>query len=302
MEQTKYHSIVRLGHKSTVDVLNIGDYIVIQEKIDGANASFRKDGDVVRAYSRNKELNEENTLGGFYQWVQENVKAEDLHEDAIYFGEWLNPHKVKYPDYEKQFFLYDIYDTETERYIGFRLVELQAEKLGLNLVPVFYDGEYQSFEHLESFVGKTALGGMLGDKQTGEGIVVKNVNYEDRFGRQLFVKLVVDDFREVQKQKKYKNPNEALTPEAILAHEVITQPRIEKLIYKFKDEGLISANIEKKDIGFIFKNVNTYVWEDVLKEESDQITEDMDLKVLRSMVSKQSTKNTKLVLMEMGVL
>jgi hypothetical protein len=32
----------RLGHKTTLGVLNEGDHIVIQEKIDGANASFRK--------------------------------------------------------------------------------------------------------------------------------------------------------------------------------------------------------------------------------------------------------------------
>lgn len=40
MEQKKYHSIIRYGHKSTQDVLNKGDKIIIQEKIDGANASF----------------------------------------------------------------------------------------------------------------------------------------------------------------------------------------------------------------------------------------------------------------------
>ena len=40
MEQKKYQDITRLGHKSTIGVLGEGDNIVIQEKLDGANASF----------------------------------------------------------------------------------------------------------------------------------------------------------------------------------------------------------------------------------------------------------------------
>lgn len=90
MEQKKYQSIDRLGSKHTIGVLTEGDNIVIQEKIDGANASFRKDGDIVRAYSRNNELNEENTLGGFYQFVQENIKAETLVDDEVQYEERWN--------------------------------------------------------------------------------------------------------------------------------------------------------------------------------------------------------------------
>ncbi|MBZ4317358.1 RNA ligase family protein, partial [Mycobacterium tuberculosis] len=86
---------------------------------------------------------EENNLGGFYQWVQENIKPEYLHEDGVYFGEWLNPHKVKYPEYQKQFFLYDIYDIETKTYPSFDIVKIVALMLNVNLIPVFYQGEYQ---------------------------------------------------------------------------------------------------------------------------------------------------------------
>ncbi len=216
MEQKKYMDVVRLGHKSTIGVLNKGDQIIIQEKIDGANASFRYDEetDTVRAFSRNTELNEENTLGGFYQWTQQLPKDE-LMIGAIYFGERLNPHKVKYPEYEKQFFLFDIYNTYTGEYVDFSMVEDEAKRLGLNLVPVFYNGEYKGYEHLESFVGKTMLGGKLGDVETGEGIVVKNIKYKDRFGHQLFVKLVTDAFREVQKQKAPKDPNQLKSQEML---------------------------------------------------------------------------------------
>lgn len=64
-EMKKYLDIVRLGHKATVGVLNEGDQIVIQEKLDGANASFKREGDTIVAFSRNTQLSPENNLRGF---------------------------------------------------------------------------------------------------------------------------------------------------------------------------------------------------------------------------------------------
>jgi hypothetical protein len=64
-EHKKYTDIVRLGHKSTQDVLKVGDIISITEKIDGANASFMLDNESeigVSCYSRNTPLNKDNTL------------------------------------------------------------------------------------------------------------------------------------------------------------------------------------------------------------------------------------------------
>lgn len=292
MNQKKYQDITRLGHKTTLGVLNVGDQIVIQEKLDGANASFRKDGDIIRVYSRNNELDESNNLGGFYQFVQENLKPDDLLDDnTIYFGEWLNPHKVKYPEYQKQFFLYDVYlvdeeDQEKGYYESFHAVILEAERMNLNVVPIFYEGEYVSFEHLQSFVGKTALGGKLGDIDTGEGIVVKNVHYRDRFGNQKFVKLVTDAFREVQKQKAPKDPKIELTQEQTFVNQVVTEARVEKFLHKFVDEGILDEVYGIEDMGTILRNMNPRVLEDILKEERDLLPEQYDEKQLSKAVSR----------------
>ncbi|PHA03065.1 hypothetical protein COE51_01600 [Bacillus pseudomycoides] len=297
MEQKKYTDIVRLGHKTTIGVLNEGDHIVIQEKLDGANASFRRDGEVIRAYSRNHELNEQNNLGGFWQWTQ-TLDVTKLVEGGIYFGEWLNPHKVKYPEHVKTFWLYDIYDTETNRYIGFNLVKKVAEKLGLNLVPVFYEGEYKDFAHLESFVGKSALGGRLGDIETGEGIVVKNVNYKDRFGKQMFVKLVTDAFREVQKQKAPKDPNKEKTDEQLFVDTCLTKARVEKMLYKLIDEGVLHKDFVIEDMGVILKNLNQRIYEDMLKEESDMLPKDYEENQIRKAIGRSLAAIVKSIINE----
>lgn len=267
MEQKKYHKIIRYGHKSTQDVLNKGDYIIIQEKIDGANASFAVINGELKCWSRNRELNESNTLEGFYEWVQQNVQVQKLLEGVVYFGEWTAQHKVSYEGYMKQFFLYDIYNLHLEEYVSFSMVRDEAKRLGLQLIPVFFEGEFESFEQLMSYVGRTDLGGKLKGKPTGEGIVVKNVNYRDEFGKQVFVKLVIDGFREIQRQKQTKDSKKAFSEAELKVRECVTLPRVEKQVFKLIDNGLLDREYGIEDMGFLLKHTSPMVAEDILKEE-----------------------------------
>ncbi|UUV46233.1 RNA ligase [Bacillus phage vB_BanS-Thrax2] len=287
MEQKKYQDITRLGHKTTIGVLTEGDWIVIQEKLDGANASFRKgeNGEIL-AFSRNTQLDEQNNLGGFWQFAQ-TLDPDLLLPNIVYFGEWLNPHKVKYPEYQKQFFLYDLYDTNKGLYLDFNRVKDAHRMLGLNLIPVFYEGEYQSFEHLMSFVGKTLVGGRLGDVETGEGIVVKNVGFVDRHGNQKFVKLVTDAFREVQSQKAPKDPKMEATQEQLFVNATMTEARVEKMLYKLVDEGIIEeAPFQIEDMGVILRNMGTRIFDDIMKEESDMLPTDYDENQIRKSIGR----------------
>jgi hypothetical protein len=221
-----------------------------------------------------------------------------MSEDLILFGEWTNKHKVHYPEHEKQFFLYDVYNTKTGRYLPFEYVDLCAFVFELNLVPVFYQGEYQSFEHLKSFVGKTALGGRLGDEETGEGIVVKNVDFIDRYGRQMFVKLVTEKFAEIQKQKLPKDPKIEQTQEQVFVAQVVTEARVEKFLYKFVDEGILDEHFGIEDMGIILKNMNPRIKEDILKEEADMLPPEYDEKQLSKAVSRVVVNKVKKILAE----
>ncbi|MGL5329683.1 MAG: RNA ligase family protein, partial [Peptostreptococcaceae bacterium] len=211
-EIKKYTDIIRYGKSQTEGVIKEGDYITITEKIDGANASFRLDETNplgVSCYSRNQLLTEESTLSGFYEWVKENIVPikDKLNPNYIYYGEWLVKHKIVYKDEcYKNFYMFSIWDTSLElnQYLSDDIVLAEAERLELITVPYRYRGEYISFEHLMSFVGQS---NMTKEENTGEGIVVKNVSYFDRFNRQCFVKIVSEKFAEVQKQKLPKNPN-----------------------------------------------------------------------------------------------
>lgn len=276
--------VVRHGKTFTQSTLEGNPQIVIQEKLDGANASFKREGDRVICFSRNTHLDEHNTLRGFYNWVQENVKAEDLVEDCIYFGEWLVKHKLSYGENENKFYLFDIYDEETARYIPFGLVKGVAKDLNLNLVPVFYEGAFQSIEHIQSFVGKSMLG------EVGEGVVVKNVNYEDKHGNQLFTKFVSDAFAEKAQIKKHtvKQPADQLQE---FVNSTVNKARVSKIIHKLVDEGILEEDYAIEDMGTILKNTGTRVFDDVIKEELDEL-----LKVVKSKIGRMLPQIVKQVL------
>ncbi|WP_158442453.1 RNA ligase family protein [Paenibacillus pini] len=80
-----------------------------QEKLDGANASFKRVGDEIISFSRKTQLSIENNLRGFYEWTQ-TLDVSKLLEGVIYFGEWLVKHKLDYGENMNQFYLFDIYN------------------------------------------------------------------------------------------------------------------------------------------------------------------------------------------------
>lgn len=78
MEQKKFMDISRIKEETELTVANtngfeVGDQIVIQEKVDGSNAGIAYDveTDKLVAYSRKNELRFDMTLNGFWNWVQE---------------------------------------------------------------------------------------------------------------------------------------------------------------------------------------------------------------------------------------
>lgn len=283
-----YTDIKRYGHKSTLDVLKVGDYITITEKIDGANASFTLDMDNilgVSSYSRNNILTPEKDLRGFYGWVEKNVVSikDKLNPNFRYFGEWLVSHKIKYPDTAlNKFYLFSIWDEVSGTYVHDDVVQSEAKRLGLTTVPYLYKGAFISIEHLMSFVGKSMI---IPEGEGGEGIVIKNIDYKDKGGNQVFVKIVREGFSEI-KTKKPHSPM-PLTKEDEVVVMLLTPARVEKMLHKLVDEGVLTEDFDIEDMGTILKNINVRLIEDIYKEEMDML-EGLDKKIISKAVAKKT--------------
>ena len=274
MEHKKFMDIQRIK-EGIVDGFQNGDHIIIQEKIDGANAAIRYDSenDCIVAQSRKNLLNISNNLRGFFEWTQtldkDKVK-EVIGDNILIFGEWLVPHTVRYPDDKyNQFYVYDAYNTETGEYLPQTEVKSIAAKLNLNYVPVFYEGEFTDWNFCYQFVGKTEMGG-----EYGEGIVVKNQSKlnDANCRNPFYIKIVTEKFQETKRQKvKVVDPDKLRENEENieLCKTIVTEARVTKILHKLVDEGMLPENWGATEMGIVAKNLTKRVYEDCMKEEPE---------------------------------
>ncbi|MDE7099531.1 MAG: RNA ligase family protein [Ruminococcus sp.] len=278
-----------LNHKTYMNILNleekiangfsVGDKIMIQEKIDGANASFQYDSesDSLQAFSRKQILSADNNLRGFYEFVQsldkELVKSV-LGDNFRMFGEWLVPHTLKYPEEKyNNMYCYDVYDMKNALYLPQNEVKQLVECLGLNYVPVFYEGEFTSWEDCIAFVGRTEMGGEI-----GEGIVIKNETKlnNPNIRTPFYTKIVHEKFQERHKPRVRHVNIEAINEKnrlKAIVETVVTKARVEKILHKLVDEGILCEDFGLKDMKTICKNLPSAVYYDCLKEAPDIVEE-----------------------------
>ena len=81
---------------------------------------------------------------------------------------------------------------------------------------------------------------------------------------------------------------------------VLTKARVDKILYKIVDEGIVSdGDICIENMGNLLKITNNLVYEDILKEELDIIGE-LDQKEMRKIIGKKLPLIIKDILKERG--
>ena len=263
---------------SNTGAFEVGDHIQLTTKIDGSNASIALDeyGNLV-AFSRKKELSYQDTLRGFWNYVQSLDKEEfkDLGHRVCY-GEWLQKHTVVYyPESYNKWYVYDIYDNDTEQWLPQDEVKAFAESHGLLYVNVLYDGEFISWDHVRSFINvKTPYG------DTAEGLVVKNqskLNNPD-VRNPFYLKIVNDSFKETQLKNHIKKAIDPQQEEEKnkadeIANEVVTEARVRKEIFKMIDEGILPEKLQPSDMAIVARNLPKRIYDDVIKEELEHLSD-----------------------------
>lgn len=264
-------SIPRLKEGENDTKFQVGDPIVINAKIDGANSSVDYYNNKVRCFKRT-ELDENNTLDGFWNYIQrQNVKMFSSNPNYIIFGEWMGrKHNIQYnDDVWGKWIIYDIYDKESCRYLSPNDVEQWCDTWGMTYIEHFYEGEFISWEHVKSFCHSSEYG----DEQ--EGVVVKSLNYLNEYDvenkeQPSYIKIVNPEFSEIKYQNAIKrNEYGELAREKSILETIVTKNRVIKEIYKMHDENLISADFTDTDVSIIMDNISARIIADCIKEEKD---------------------------------
>lgn len=266
-----YPEVHQLGHKIVSDVLN--GHVLVQEKVDGSQISFGVDehGEL-KVRSKNAEINVEHPDGMFKLAVEWAVKNRlSFHPEWTYRGEYLQKPKHNTLVYSRtpnnHIILFDICDG-LESYLPYADVCAEAERIGLEVVPLFAEGVFTQADILarkdEWLLRESILGGTK-----VEGVVIKNYNVFTAEKKAAMAKIVQPEFKELNAVNwKSANPTGADMVQKII-DVYKAEARWQKAVQHLRDSGALQG--EMKDIPALMKEVSS----DVLKECKDEIVEQL---------------------------
>jgi len=195
---TRYQHIEKYG-TSEVEGIELGKVYVFP-KIDGTNGSVWLDDDLIaiKAGSRNRELSIDNDNAGFYKYILDG--CDNIHHylykhpTHTLFGEYLVPHTLK--TYEesawRKFYVFDV--MVDEQYLNYDAYRELLEEFEIEYIPAICsiaNGDSDKFHYqLESSNYLVKDGDGL-----GEGIVLKNYDFVNKFGRTTWAKIVRSEFK-----------------------------------------------------------------------------------------------------------
>ena len=202
MEFREYMHIERYG-TDEVQGVELGECYIFP-KLDGTNASVWWTPDGLRAGSRKRELSLDEDNAGFYAWVlngQNNLAdffiGNERNKTLRLYGEWLVPHTFKHyrEDAWRRFWIFDVYDDAAGRYLPYPEYQPLLEECGLDYIApmcILKNAQYDNFLH--ELDANTFL--VNDGKGAGEGIVIKNYDFQNRFRRTVWAKMVRNAFKE----------------------------------------------------------------------------------------------------------
>jgi hypothetical protein len=265
-----YPSLYTLGHAHLRDLFTDGAEVTIEEKVDGSQFSFGVVDGVLQCRSKRCILSDPipDLFRGAVTTAKTLFDEGKLVEGWVYRGEAIQrpKHNTLCYDRTPNYFI-AIYDVMTglEDYAPYQFKKEVCDGLGLECVPLLYQGPVDDPSKLKDLLDRTSF---LGGAKI-EGIVIKN---HARFGydkKPLIAKLVADSFKEIHqgdwKDRHPKNGDIILN----LVEKYRTPARWAKAMQHLRDDGTLTNS--PKDIGPIIVECQA----DIRKECEDMIKDEL---------------------------
>ena len=198
----KYQHVERFG-TDEVDGIELGTCHVFP-KIDGTNGSVWLDENgQVCAGSRNRELSLDKDNAGFLDAIIKNPAVIGYllkHPDHRIYGEWLVPHSLKTyrDDAWRKFYVFDVCVDSPDgvEYLPYSVYVPLLEEFAIDYIPLLAEVRNGSYDQFIGLLEKNQF--LIKDGQgAGEGIVIKNYSYKNKYGRVTWAKIVRSEFREI---------------------------------------------------------------------------------------------------------
>ncbi len=140
-----------------------GQTVVVEEKMDGANAAISFDGGRLLLQSRGHYLiggPRERHFARFKTWANSLVDALQpvLGERYVIYGEWVYAkHTIFYDRLPHYFLVFDALDTVRDAFLDTPSRTALLENLPLASVPILATGAFQTPESLSALLGRSSF-------------------------------------------------------------------------------------------------------------------------------------------------
>jgi len=258
-------------------------------KLDGTNASVWYD-DEVCAGSRKRQLfiGKESDNAGFCNYVLNdghnlrNFVTKNKH--LRLFGEWLVPHTFKkYKDYAwYKFYVFDVYSELNGRYLKYEEYKQLLDDFNIDYIPPLCIMENPTETNLYNELKNNCY--LVKDGYScGEGIVIKNYDFKNKFGRITWAKIITKEFRDTHGRNNPTNiKKNKHTVEQEICDNYITDHLVNKVHAKIVNEmnGWNCNYIPRLFSTVYYDMINEEMWDIVKKYKKPTI----DFKRLNSLV------------------
>lgn len=250
--------------------------IVVTAKVDSTNSCVWYENGSVHAGSRTREVfpgPKDNA--NFAEWVYNGEDDEikgirALLEDYPHFrvfGEWMAKFVGHIKDYNQEakyhMYIFDVWDDNQNCYLPDDEWRPILKNYGLEdwFVAILAVVDHPTYDDLLE-IAKNNKFLLDSANHAGEGIVCKAHHWRNKYGRQQFGKLVLDEF--VQGKKKPKNVALPGEVEREIVEFYITNAEISKAVAKICliNEVDVFDNKNPKLVGMLL----SYMWKDFLEE------------------------------------
>lgn len=271
-----YQHIEKLGSGEVEGILNGICYLTY--KIDGTNSCvWLKDDGSIGFGSRNRELGltKDTDNQGFAMAIATNEKYAGLfadlkaflakHPNYIVYGEWLVPVNIKNykDDAWRNFYVFDVYNTDDGTYVNYDVYSkwFDEDYKNIKYIPLLAKLENPTEEDIKNLLSKT--GDFLISEGLGEGIVIKNYDFVNRYGRRTWAKMLTEDFLSRKKDKREARKT-AVEQGMTVEYEIIKLLTVDQIV---KEKAKIMENRksdfwESKFIPELLNRVFLEFWRD----------------------------------------
>ena len=292
----KYQHLERFGTQSTEGILD--GLVYVFPKIDGTNGSIWSNDGIVHCGSRNRELELTADNAGFMRETVSDaryLKFFEANPDLRLYGEWLVPHSLKtyQDDAWRKFYVFDVTSGDTEEnvsYLKYEDYQRILEVFGIEYIPPINIIKNANEESLFKSLDKCGQYLVKNGEGIGEGIVIKNYEYKNRYGRQTWAKIITSEFKTVH-HKEMGAPivtGSKLVEEAIV-HDYVTEAYIEKEKAKLitENNGVWENKLIPKLLGVVYYElIREEMWNTLKKHKEPKI----NFKPLQKMVNDKTKK------------